>query len=217
MDAEKTEELRAAHDVLAGWYAENLVGVLDRMPIERAVLGLFAESVLATDLGAAVADIGCGTGRLAPFLMQQGLSPHGVDLSPEMVRLARRDYPEAAFDVGDVRALPFEDASLAGAICWYSLLFLAPPDRPVAFGELARVVQPGGYLVTASKVGDGKLRRGGRSAGLGVEYDGYWLSREEMERLITDAGFTIEFWAGRPAGDGESTPQCYLLARKASG
>ena len=38
MDA-KTEELRAAHDVLAELYAERLVGALDRMPIERAVLG----------------------------------------------------------------------------------------------------------------------------------------------------------------------------------
>jgi hypothetical protein len=60
------EELRHAHDVLADWYAERLIGVLGSMPVERAVLDLFSELTLAAGLGAAVADVGCGTGRLAP-------------------------------------------------------------------------------------------------------------------------------------------------------
>ena len=46
MDA-KTEELRAAHDVLAESYAERLADALDRMPIERAVLSLFCDLTLA--------------------------------------------------------------------------------------------------------------------------------------------------------------------------
>jgi glutamate/tyrosine decarboxylase-like PLP-dependent enzyme len=50
MDA-KTEELRAAHDVLAEFYACRLADALDRMPAERAVLGLFCESVIAAGLG----------------------------------------------------------------------------------------------------------------------------------------------------------------------
>jgi len=58
----RTEELREAHDVLAEVYAERLPGALDRMPIERAVLGLFAELVHATGTGTEVGDIGCGTG-----------------------------------------------------------------------------------------------------------------------------------------------------------
>ncbi|HEX6684470.1 MAG TPA: class I SAM-dependent methyltransferase [Candidatus Limnocylindrales bacterium] len=210
----KTDELRAAHDVLAEWYAENLVGLLDRMPVERAVLDLFCELTLAADLGHSVGDVGSGTGRLAPYLAARGLTPHGIDLSPEMVRVARRDYPDFTFDVADLRNLPFENASLAGVVCWYSLIFLAPSGRPAAFGELARVVKPGGYLVTAFKDGDGKLRRGGRVAGLGVEYDGYWLPAHEMEERITAAGFATVFWGGRPAEEEESVPQCYLLARR---
>ena len=210
----KTAELRDAHDVLAEWYAERLVGVLEGMPIERAVLGLFCESILAAELATDVVDIGCGTGRLAPFLSGHGLSPRGVDLSPEMVRVARRDHPDFAFDVADLRHLPFQDGSLAGVVCWYSLIFLAPDDRRVAFGELARVVKPGGHLVTAFKDGDGKLRRGGRSAGLGVEFDAYWLPVDEMERLLTDAGFATVFWGGRPPEEQETCPQAYLLARR---
>ncbi len=180
MDA-KTDELRAAHDVLAEFYASRLAGALDRMPAERAVRGLFCELVRAAGLGTSVGDIGCGTGRLEPYLAARGLSPRGIDLSPEMIRVARRDFPGFGFDVADMRELPFQDASLAGVICRYSLMFLAPPDRPAAFGELARVVKPGGYLVTAFKAGDSQLRRAGGSTGLGIEFDICWLAPDEME------------------------------------
>ena len=213
MDA-KTEELRAAHDVLAEFYAERLAGILDRMPVEQAVLGLFCNLALAAGLGTSVADIGCGTGRLEPYLAARGLSPRGLDLSPQMIRVARRDHPGFAFDVADLRDLPIEAASLAGVVCWYSLMYLAPSDRPAAFGELARVVKPGGYLVTAFKAGDSQLRRGGHSTGLGVEFDVYWLSPGEMERQVTGAGFTTVFWGGRPAEGGEGSPQGYLLAQR---
>jgi len=210
----KTEELRAAHDVLAAVYVDRLAGALERMPIERAVLNLFCELTLAAELGTDVGDIGCGTGRLAPYLADRGLTPRGVDLSPAMVRVARRDHPGFPFDVADLRALPFADASLAGAVCWYSLIFLAPPDRAVAFDELARVVRPGGHLVTAFKDGDGRLRRGGRTTGLGIGFDAYWMPAGEMRQRATDAGFATVFEGSRPAEDGESTPQGYLLARR---
>jgi SAM-dependent methyltransferase len=211
MDA-KTKELRAAHDVLAELYVVRLADALDRMPAERAVLGLFCELTLAAGLGTDVADIGCGTGRLDPYLAASGLTPRGIDLSPEMVRVARRDHPGFDYGVADLRELPFGDASLAGVVCWYSLIYLAPSDRPAAFGELARVVKPGGYLVTAFKAGDSQVRRGGRS--LGLEFDVYWLSPEEMRRRVADAGFAPVFWAGRPAEEQEGSPQGYLLARR---
>lgn len=213
MDA-KTDELRTAHDVLAEWYVDHLAGVLDRTPVERAVLDLFCELARAGDLGDVVADVGCGTGRLAPYLAARGVSPRGIDLSPGMVQVARRDYPDFAFDVADLRHLPFEDASLAGVVCWYSLIFLAPSDRATAFGELARVVKPGGYLVTAFKAGDGTLRRGGRSAGLGVEYDGYWLSAQEMRDRVAVAGFATVFQGSRPAEEQDAYTHDYLLARR---
>lgn len=213
MDA-KTEELKAAHDVLAEFYADRLAGALDHMPADRAMLGLFCDLTLAAGLGTTVGDVGCGTGRLEPYLAARGLSPRGIDLSPGMIRVARRDHPSFEFGVADLRALPFEDASLAGVVCWYSLMYLAPSVRPTAFSELARVVRPGGYLVTAFKAGDSQVRRGGRSVGLGVEFDVYWLSPDEMERRVTDAGFATVFWAGRPAEGQEGSPQGYLLARR---
>jgi ubiquinone/menaquinone biosynthesis C-methylase UbiE len=113
------------------------------MPAERAVLGLFCDLTLAAGLGATVGDIGCGTARLAPSLAGRGLFPQGIDLSPGMIRVARRDHPGFDFGVAGLRALPFADASLAGVACWYSLMYLAPSGRPAAFGELASMGQAG--------------------------------------------------------------------------
>src|SRR5260370_30681073 len=90
-------------------------------------------------------------------------------------------------------------------------MYLAPSDRPAAFSELARVVKPGGYLVTAFKAGDGEVRRGGRSTGLSIEFDVYWLSPGEMERRGIDADFAVVFWGGPPAEGQEGSPPWHLL------
>src|SRR5438045_2036597 len=50
----KTEEVRAAHDVLAEFYADRLADALDHMPAERTVLGLFCDLTLAAGLGTSV-------------------------------------------------------------------------------------------------------------------------------------------------------------------
>jgi SAM-dependent methyltransferase len=212
--AARTDELRAAHDVLAGFYVERLAGALERSPIDRSVLDLFAVLVTGAGLGPEVVDVGCGTGRLEPYLDAQGLAPRGFDLSPEMVRVARRDHPAFDFAVADLRELPLADASVTGVVCWYSLMFLPPEDRPGAFAELARVTRPGGHLVTAWKLGDDSPRRGGRTTGLGIEFDVWWLSTPAMEDQAVRAGFDTLFWAGRPATDGEDAPSAYLISRK---
>jgi ubiquinone/menaquinone biosynthesis C-methylase UbiE len=205
----KTEELRDAHDVLAGFYVKYLDGQLAGDPIERSMLDLFSEMVRA--VGADVADVGCGTGRLLPYLRDRGLAPRGVDLSPGMVETVRRDHPEFPCEAADLRELPFADASLDGVVCWYSLIFLPPEAREDAFAELARVVKPGGFLITAFKDGDGGRRRGGRTTNTGVEFDTYWLSAGEMEERFATAGFTKVFLGTRPF---EPVPAGYLLVQR---
>jgi SAM-dependent methyltransferase len=210
----KTQELRDAHDVLAEVYVEHLAGLLDQMPVEQAVLGLFCQLVREGGDGLEVADVGCGTGRLAPYLSSQGLVAHGVDLSPEMVRVARRDHPDHAFVLSDLRALPFGNGAVAGALAWYSLMYLESADRPGAFAELARVVRPGGHLALAWKAGEDEVHRAGGSLGLGIEFDVYWLSPQQVQRHVVDAGFRVVFWGGRPADPDEAQPQGYLIAQR---
>jgi len=209
----RTRELRDAHDLLAPMYVERLAHILDEMPIEQAVLGLFC-SLVRAEGGTTIGDVGCGTGRLAPYFATQGLRSRGVDLSPEMIRVARRDYPDHEFAEGDLRSLPFADASLDGAVGWYSMMYLPPEERPIAYAELARVIRPGGHFATAFKEGDDTLRRGGRSLDHKIGFDIWWQSQGEVQSRLTDAGFQVLFWAGRPAEPDEPQPQAYLVAQR---
>ena len=56
--------------------------------------------------------------------------------------------------------------------------------------------------------------RARRTLTLGVEFDIYWLSPAEMERLVVEAGFQVAFRGGRPAEPDELQPQGYLIGQR---
>ena len=93
-------------------------------------------------LGRRVLDVGCGTGVWATELARRGASVCGVDPSPQMVAAARRRVPPGV-DVQVARAeeLPFRDASFERTLM---VLVVHLLDRPRAFAELHRVLQPSG-------------------------------------------------------------------------
>ena len=95
---------RAAYDTVADDYAAQLRDELDRKPLDRAMLASFAELVLVSG-GGAVAELGCGPGRVTAHLAGLGLNAFGVDLSPRMIAVARRMYPELRFDEGSILEL----------------------------------------------------------------------------------------------------------------
>ncbi|MBB3052352.1 SAM-dependent methyltransferase [Prauserella isguenensis] len=106
-------DTRASYDTDASGYADRVRGLLDGKPYLRASLALFAESVKAAG-GGPVADVGCGPGYVTEHLRDAGVDAFGIDLSPEMIALARRTYPRARFDVGTMTDLDLADGSLAG-------------------------------------------------------------------------------------------------------
>ena len=68
---------------------------------------------------------------------------------PSELAVARTAHPHIEFEEGQLDALPIETGALAGAVCWYSIIY-TPPDRLAeAFGELSRVLTPGGYVLLA--------------------------------------------------------------------
>src|SRR5262245_41617841 len=93
---------RKRYDEIADAYLRRIAGELAQKPLDRHLLNRFAESLRGEGL---VADVGCGPGHVARYLQDQGVETVGIDLSPEMVRLARDGNPGLDFRVGDMRAL----------------------------------------------------------------------------------------------------------------
>jgi SAM-dependent methyltransferase len=203
---------RASYDTVAVDYASLLADELAAKPLDRAMLGAFAEHVTA-DGGGPVADLGCGPGRVTAYLRDIGLPAFGVDLSPGMVAEARRRHPDLRFDVGTMSALDLADGSLRGALAWYSLVHTPPEELGLYVAEFHRVLAPGGHLLLAFKVGDERVRLE-HAYGHPVDLDVYRFSPERVAGLLVRTGFEVSARLVRAADRWEATPQAFLLARK---
>jgi len=102
-----------------------------------------------------VLDVGCGTGSLALRLGPCAARVHGLDLSSEMIRIARgkAEAAQAAnvtFHVGafDDSFTALEAGSLRG-VCAYSLLHLVD-DLPATLRRIFRLLAPGGFFVSST-------------------------------------------------------------------
>ena len=91
-------------------------------------------------------DLASGTGDLARGVAARGAKPVGLDITHRMMQLARVRVPGIPFLTGDMTALPFADATFDLVTTGYGLRNV--PDLPVAITEIARVLKPGGRMLS---------------------------------------------------------------------
>ncbi|HEX8626971.1 MAG TPA: class I SAM-dependent methyltransferase [Catenuloplanes sp.] len=204
--------VRAAYDTVAADYAEVLRAELAGKPLDRALLAAFAALVRAAG-GGPVADLGCGPGRVTAHLHELGLDAFGVDLSPGMVAVARRDHPGLRFDTGSMAELDLGDGVLGGIVAWYSIIHTPPERLSVVFAEFGRVLAPGGELLLAFQVGDERIRLE-QAYGHAISCDVYRLAPDRVVELLARAGLVVHARMLREPEGREKTRQAYLMARK---
>ena len=204
--------IRTAYDTVAVDYAALLRDELAAKPLDRAVLSTFAELVQA-DGNRAVADLGCGPGRVTAHLHALGLTAFGVDLSPAMIAVARQSHPNLQFDEGSMSALDRADNVLGGIVAWYSIIHTPPEQLPAVFAEFHRVLGPGGYLLLAFQVGEDRVRLE-HAYGHTIALDAYRLSPEVVSDRLCETGFAVRASVLREPDEREKTQQAYVLARK---
>jgi SAM-dependent methyltransferase len=200
------------YDTVAVDYARLVPDLSAEAPLDVAMLATFAACVRDAGLGP-TADVGCGPGRLTAHLDALGLETFGLDLSPGMIKVARRTYPDLRFDVGTMTNLDLEGNSLGGVLAWYSIIHTPPEQLPVVFGEFYRVLAPGGQLLLGFHVGD-ERRSMTQAYGHTVSCDSYRLPPDRIAAQLAEAGFDVHTRLLRAGVGREKAPQASLMASK---
>lgn len=156
---------------------------LEKRLIRRAFAGVAR--------GAAVADIPCGTGRLAEELAEMGFRLSGIDISQQMLDVAARRlrrFPNFETYVSDARALPAAGRTFEAALCARVLMHF-PLAEQVDFLRAVAMVTTGRVVFTQGlDTPYHRLRR--RLKGLlGHQAPAvYPLTPQDMRSLIEAAG-----------------------------
>lgn len=192
------EGVRAAAEAF-GYSSEELASI----PAE-ANMGLSCGNPTATAYlreGETVVDLGSG-GGLDVFLAAAKVGPAGraigIDMTPEMVELARRNaakandgagYPNVDFHLATIDKLPLADNSVDCVIS--NCVINLAADKPAVFREIARVLKPGGRLAVSDialkqplprEISQDIMAYVGCIAGA--------IQIEEYERQLKEAGFS---------------------------
>ncbi len=113
---------------------------------DREYARIFAASGIPTEAkGLRVLDAGCGSGAFSGSLADMGFSVTGLDVSDEMIVLARATVKNAGFFVGDILRTPFPENSFDIVFCGGVLHHFPGRLRECAL-EFRRVLKPGGRV-----------------------------------------------------------------------
>ena len=173
--------------VYAKWRASELGAITER--IERRLM----LELIGDVRGKRVLEVGCGDGALAVELAKMGAEVTGVDALERMIEAAReranRSGVPLSLHLGPAEALPFEGERFDMVVAQTILCFVA--DGSPAFGEIARVLKPGGRLVIGElgRWSTGAAERRVRAwLGSPLWKRGHFRTPGELRRLAERAG-----------------------------
>ncbi|MGL5849571.1 MAG: class I SAM-dependent methyltransferase [Phycicoccus sp.] len=210
------DEVRSAYDAIAADYATAYPTTEPESAVDLAVVDHLVELLRGGVPAPRMLDAGCGTGRMTRYLADRGCVTVGMDLSPGMLAMARRDHPDLPVHLADVLDLPFGEAAFDGVLLWYSLIHLSDDELPRALAESARVIRPAGLVLVAFQAGDGPwdvgagLRRWGHDVSLVRNQ----RTPERVAAALSEVGFAEEVRLVRGPVRGERHPQAFVLARR---
>ena len=182
-DEMKPEETGAHYDRVAQWWQQQHIdSTYGIAALERAIR--FVEN-RSTAL-----DIGCGSsGRFIDVLMKNGFTPAGVDISPEMISLAKQLHPDVAFYAADICTWQFpQKYDLISA--WDSTFHLPLAEQEPVLKKMCDGLNANGVVLFTCGGGFKPEEISGSFAGEAFDYS--TLGVNEFLRLIDNFGCTCK-------------------------
>jgi len=135
---------------------------------------------------AKVLDVGCGAGvPVARFLVEGGFRVTGIDFSENMLGLARKNVPKAAFIKKDMNKLDFAVNSFDGLTAFYSIIHVPREKHSLLFESFHRILKPEGIMLVC--MGPDEWEATDEYLGTTMFWSQY--SPEKSLRFVKNAGF----------------------------
>jgi len=138
-------------------------------------------------------DVGCGQGRLLSefraALPQAEL--HGLDISPKLIEIAKRNVPGANVVTGDAENLAYKNGQFHAVVMTEVLEHLGQPV--VALRQVSRILQPGGWLLMTVPNRDWfRYEEYNTRRRRYQPVDDQWYSIAEVTGFLKEAGFELQ-------------------------
>jgi cyclopropane fatty-acyl-phospholipid synthase-like methyltransferase len=169
-------------------------------------------SGLRTD--AAVLDLGCAAGVPVAAELAKRYRVTGVDISPEHIRQAAGNVPDAEFICSDARTVTFPAGRFDAIISLYTFDHIPRNEHRDLLERLRRWLQPDGLLLLSIEDND---QPGVVAEWLGADMYFSMFGADATRQLVRDAGFDIEETALDTQTEGDvAIAYTWILARKPS-
>ena len=173
-------------DRLAETYARKYLALNSYDDYYRQFCSLIAKQ------GGSVLDVACGPGNVSAFLVRErpDLQVLGIDLAPNMVRLAQTHVPSASFLVHDCRRLSDLGRVFDGIAYAFGLNYLNQEDAEQFFESLTKVLAPNGVLYLSAMSGP-REQSGLQTSGNGDQIYVHYRPKAEIEQLVKSTGLEL--------------------------
>jgi ubiquinone/menaquinone biosynthesis C-methylase UbiE len=133
-------------------YADKFINELNHKHLDRILLKCFVDENI--NKGKLI-DLGCGPGQTTKFIADQELTDIvGIDISEEMIKVAKEINPHLQFETGDILKLEYPGNIFGSAIAFYSIVHFNYEQVRAAFKEIKRVLKEDGQFLFSFHVGE---------------------------------------------------------------
>jgi ubiquinone/menaquinone biosynthesis C-methylase UbiE len=176
------------YDKTAKNYADKFIDELRHKHLDRILLKSFASENSANGT---LIDLGCGPGQTTKYLSECGVTDIlGVDISSNMVTVAKNINPHLHFETADILNLKYPDNSFGSAIAFYAIVHFDYEQLKTAFKEIKRVLTNTGQFLFSFHIG-GNVVHMDNFLDHHVHIDFYFFETNKITGLLTEIGFEI--------------------------
>jgi SAM-dependent methyltransferase len=212
MDTRKS--LLNSYNQAATEYVDAFYNELHKKPFDMELLQQFSKRI---PTGSKVCDLGCGPGHITEYLYNLGVNVIGIDISENMIKLAKERNPSIRFDIGDMLDLNLLDESIGGAMAFYSIIHICPNLLGQVFSEICRILLPNGVFLFSCHFGTGVIEVDNWFE-KGLKYHCYLYKPDELTGKLRKAGFSdVSVQIRESYGFEYETERIYIFAYKSIG